>query len=99
MWGGLVIGEPKTETSKRVVTLPPTVCDELSKHLDQLNNKQGFIFTTSSGKPISPRNLIRHFKLALVVTGLPNIRIQDLHHSHASLLLAAGINPKLCRSD
>jgi integrase len=93
--GGLVITEPKTESSKRAVSLPKVAYDELKKHLEQLDRKQGLIFTTSSGKPVSPRNLIRHFKLALVEAGLPNIRVHDLRHSHASLLLASGINPKV----
>jgi integrase len=93
--GGLVITEPKTESSKRAVSLPKVAYDELKIHLEQLERKQGLIFTTSSGKPVSPRNLIRHFKIALKTAGLPDIRIHDLRHSHASLLLAAGTNPKV----
>jgi integrase len=46
---------------------------------------------------ISPRNLVRHFKQALKSAGLPDIRVHDLRHSHASLLLASGINPKLVK--
>ena len=93
--GGLVIAEPKTESSKRSVTLPIVAYDVLKNHLEQLDRKQGLIFTTSTGKPISPRNLIRHFKSALVAAGLPDIRVHDLRHSHASLLLASGVNPKI----
>jgi integrase len=93
--GGLVIAEPKTESSKRAVTLPKVAYDELKRHLEQLDRKQGLIFTTNTGRPISPRNLIRHFKLALRAAGLPDIRVHDLRHSHASLLLASGINPKV----
>src|SRR5688500_1260253 len=47
---GLVINEPKTESSRRAVTLHKTADDELSKHTEQLNKKQGLIFTTSSGR-------------------------------------------------
>jgi len=43
----------------------------------------------------SSRNFIRHFKSKLKEAGLPDIRVHDLRHSHASLLLASGINPKL----
>jgi integrase len=93
--GGLVIAEPKTESSKRAVTLPKVAYEELKKHIQQLERKQGLVFTTSSGKPISPRNLIRHFKEAINAVGLPDIRIHDLRHSHASLLLASGVNPKV----
>ena len=93
--GGLVISEPKTESSKRAVTLPQTVMSELKIQLEQLNRKQGLVFTTSSGKPISPRNLIRHFKLVLKEAGLPDLTVHGIRHSHASLLLASGINPKI----
>jgi integrase len=93
--GGLFITEPKTKTSKRAVTLPKVAYDELKTHLEQLDRKQGLIFTTSTGSPISPRNFIRHFKKALHDAGLPDIRVHDLRHSHASLLLASGVNPKL----
>ena len=93
--GGLFITEPKTKTSRRAVTLPKIAYDELKKHLEQLDRNQGLIFTTGTGSPISPRNFIRHFKKALSDAGLPDIRVHDLRHSHASLLLASGVNPKL----
>jgi integrase len=92
---GITLTEPKTQSSKRAVTLPKVVYEELKKHLEQLERNQGLIFTTSTGSPISPRNFIRHFKTALKAAGLPDIRVHDLRHSHASLLLASGVNPKL----
>ena len=93
--GGLFITEPKTKTSRRAVTLPKIAYDALKIHLDQLGRNQGLIFTTSTGSPISARNFIRHFKKALSDAGLPDIRVHDLRHSHASLLLASGVHPKL----
>lgn len=92
---GLMIGEPKTKASKRAVTLPKIAYDALKAHLDQLDRNHGLIFTTSADTPIYPRNFIRHFKSRLVEAGLPDIRVHDLRHSHASLLLASGVNPKL----
>jgi len=92
---GVVISEPKTQTSKRAVTLPKIAYDALKIHLDQLNRNSGLIFTTSVGTPIYPRNFIRHFKSILAKNGLPNIRVHDLRHYHASMLLASGINPKV----
>ena len=92
---GLILGEPKTKTSKRAVTLPKAAYDKLKAHLDQLNRSQGLIFTTGTGTPIAPRNFVREFKKCLLSAGLPDIRVHDLRHSHASLLLASGVNPKL----
>lgn len=92
---GVVVSEPKTQSSKRAVSLPKFAYDALKVHLDQLNRNSGLIFTSSAGTPIYPRNFIRHFKSILAKTGLPNIRVHDLRHYHASMLLASGVNPKL----
>jgi integrase len=93
--GGLVMAEPKTQSSKRAVTLPRLAFDSLKVHLEQLNKKQGLIFSTSSGHPISPRNFIRHFKSVIKEAGLPDMAVHGIRHSHASLLLSYGENPKL----
>ncbi len=93
--GGLVMTEPKTESSKRSVSIPSSVIPGLTNYLYLLKRNQGLIFTTSSGKPISPRNLVRHFKSVIETTGLPEIRFHDLRHTHASLLLIAGVHPKV----
>jgi integrase len=37
----------------------------------------------------------RHFKPLLKQTGLPSLRLYDLRHSHATILLAAGEHPKV----
>lgn len=37
----------------------------------------------------------RHFKALLRAAGLPNIRLYDLRHTHASQLLAAGVPIKV----
>ena len=92
---GVTVGEPKTKTSKRAVTLPKVAYDALKVYLDQLNKNHGLLFTTSVDTPIYPRNFIRNFKSVLVAAGLPDIRVHDLRHSHASLLLASGVNPKV----
>jgi len=41
--------------------------------------------------------LNRHVKEALKSASLPDIRVHDLRHSQASLLLASGVNTKLAR--
>jgi integrase len=54
------------------------------------------IFTTSAGTYVCRSNLrSRHFKPLLEAAGLPDMRIYDLRHSAASLLLALGEHPKV----
>jgi integrase len=92
---GVVITDLKTETSRRAVKLSQFALNVLKNYLEQLNKKHGLIFTTSSGKPINPRFLIKSFKSAIQKAGLPNIRFQDLRHTSASLLLLANVHPKV----
>lgn len=57
--------------------------------------ESGLVFTTNIGTPISPRNMLRHFKHKLTSIGLPNIRFHDLRHTTASLLLEKNVHPKI----
>jgi len=54
-----------------------------------------FIFASSIGSPLDPRNVTRQFKMLLIGAKLPNIRLHDLRHSCATLLLAQGVNPRM----
>lgn len=53
------------------------------------------MFTSSIGTPFEPRNVTRQFKALLTAANLPNIRLHDLRHSCATLLLAQGVNPRV----
>jgi len=57
----------------------------------------GLVFTTSAAHSLNISNLpVKHFKPALTRAGLPKtIRLYDLRHTCATLLLATGENPKV----
>ena len=103
---GLVFGEPKTSKAKRLIILPEFVVEALKAHKIKQNELkksknwrgQGLVFTTNIGTPISPRNLIRHFKGELEKAGLPDIRFHDLRHTVATLLLEKNIHPLVVSS-
>lgn len=92
---GLTVTEPKTDKARRPVIVPPSAMDVLKGHLDLYEIEEGLVFTTSTGRPISARNVIRHFKNVIDELSLPDIRFHDLRHTHATLLLAAGVHPKV----
>ena len=58
---------------------------------------QNMVFANSTGHPLDQINISRrHFKPILKAAGLSNdFRVYDLRHSCATLLLAAGENPKV----
>ena len=56
----------------------------------------GLVFATKTGRPLDLTNInYRYFKPLLKEAGLPNIRLYDLRHTCATLLLLAGENPKV----
>lgn len=102
---GWKLEEPKTPQSRRSIPLPDEVIDDLSEHRDvqdahKAQHEQyvdyGLVFTNTNGEPPDQRNiLVKHFKPLFAENGLPDIRLYDLRHTCATLLLSAGINPKI----
>ena len=99
--------EPKTAKSRRTVKLAPTVVKSLRAHRSRQAAERlragiryqdyDLVFATDAGQPLESHNLIkRHFKPILDRAGLPEtIRLYDLRHTCATLLLAAGEHPKI----
>ena len=100
---------PKTKTAIRNVHLMPHTVEALREHRKRqveerlaagedwgTGTEPNLVFTTSTGTYIRQSNLHRrHFKPILQAAGLPDMRIYDLRHSAASILLALGENPKV----
>jgi integrase len=53
--------------------------------------ESGFVFISTIGTPLEPRNLNRTFDALIVKAKLPKIRFHDLRHSCATILLAQGV--------
>lgn len=105
--GGWKFDEPKTAQSRRSIPLTQTALNALklhkreqSEHLLKLGanyQKHDLVFASELGTPFHWRNLRnRHFKKILERAKLPKtIRLYDLRHTCATLLLMAGENPKI----
>lgn len=102
--GGRVVQCPtKTPTSRRVVALDRTTVAALRRHrirqgaeCQQLGvQPSGFVFTATSGAPLTPDRLTRVFLKLLGDSGLPPVRLHDLRHGAASLALQAGADLKV----
>jgi len=97
--------ELKSARSRRVISLPARVVKSLTDHrVRQLESRlavgarwqdRELVFTTATGTPLERRSVTRRFKAVLATHGLPAIRIHDLRHSCATLLLAQGVNPRV----
>lgn len=104
--GSWTFNEPKTSRSRRTIVLPRPLVEKLVLHKQRQEIQQeraqniwvghDLIFCGEFGVPLSIPNLTyRYFRPILVAAGLPQIRLYDLRHSHATLLLAADENPKI----
>ncbi|WP_218106014.1 tyrosine-type recombinase/integrase [Micromonospora citrea] len=51
----------------------------------------GLVFATTVGTPIHPRNDYRSFREIIRQAGLRQVRLHDLRHTAASVLLAQGV--------
>ena len=101
---GLLLLEPKTQKSRRLIRLPEFIREALQRHFAKRAmlaqspdwKESGLVFTTDIGTAINPQNMLKHFKANLAEAGLPDIRFQDLRHSIVSFLLVQkNLNPKL----
>lgn len=90
---GLTVLPPKTKTSIRKISLPPTLVKILREYKKKSNSI--YVCTLEDGTLISPSSLNHKFKQILEDNNLPSIRFHDLRHSHASLLLSQGVQAKV----
>ncbi|MCM3130076.1 site-specific integrase [Paenibacillus sp. MER 78] len=104
---GHIFQEPKTAAGIRTIVLPKQTVDALQKQRLVLEedrkkaekneteyNDYGLVVQTRNGFPVSPYFVEARWLDLLRKSGLPKIRLHDLRHTHASLLLKAGIHPK-----
>lgn len=81
---------PKTEKSNRKVSIPDFLYDDIREYVSRLygidSNDRIFYFTKSA--------LDKEIKRVAETAGLPPIRVHDLRHSHASMLINMGVDIK-----
>jgi integrase len=53
------------------------------------------VFATVLGTPLEPGNVLRTWYGIVAAAGLPGLRIHDLRHAHATLMLGKGVHPKI----
>src|SRR5690606_30913897 len=96
---------PKSEHSRRTIPLTEDAVAVLRRHrvaqaeqrlqLGPLYQDHGLVFARMDGQPLTPSQVSHHFAVLLRRAGLPRVRLHDLRHTHATMLLAAGVHPRV----
>jgi integrase len=98
---GLVETEPKTDRGRRLVNLATDAVDVLRAHLERRKRERkqaaelwvegGYLFPSSTGSPLFPRNVNRAFEAILKRADVPRVNLHGLRHTYASLALRSGL--------
>ena len=101
---GLIIKEPKTKSGIRTIAISKELIKVLKQHkINQIKNKlqlgqlyqdNNMVCCYEDGHLYNPKRFSAKFHELLEKNNLPIIRLHDLRHSHASLLVKMGVQPK-----
>jgi integrase len=100
---GLRFKGPKSKNGRRSISLPPFAVSMLDAHRREqleLRMKLGMgkpkpdalVFCDHDGKPIAPNHLSVMWRRAIAGLDVPKVKFHALRHSHASALIAEGVD-------
>lgn len=102
--GTYVTDEPKTSSGARSLDLAPSTCLILKQHragqerdvelLGIPPSQANFVFGHPDGTPRTPSTVTQQFRRIASRAGLSGVRLHDLRHTHASLMLQQGTDIK-----
>ena len=95
----------KSKRGRRSIALTDDATRELKAHrkrqaqemllMGEAYQNNNLVFCSEDGSCLDPREFTKRFQRLLKKAGLPKVRLHDLRHTHASLLLARGVHPKV----
>lgn len=97
-----VLNEPKTPASRRCILLSPDTVQVLKEHRVRQDTEQArwkdrsplevdLVFPSTVGRFQLPSILVKIFHHLIQQAGLPDLRLHDLRHTAASLLVRQGV--------
>jgi integrase len=92
-----VEGEPKTSSGRRALVLPAFAVEALRVQQErQLARGQGAApcFLTATGRAPTPGVVLRALDATCRAAGVPELRVHDLRHVHATIALRGGADLK-----
>ncbi|KQP55882.1 site-specific integrase [Agreia sp. Leaf283] len=101
----LVVSGVKTKSSRRTIALSPSMVALLNRQVAtqarerlraaNLWHDKGFVFTTATGGPVEPQNVLRTVREAAERAGLTGVTVHTLRHTYATAALMNGVAIKV----
>jgi integrase len=87
---------PKTRTSKRIVPVPGSIMRLMKEYMLKQKNQgdKDPLFQSAKGTQLSPRNLLRQFKVVGERIGCPWVNLHTMRHTYASRLFKEKVDIK-----
>jgi integrase len=100
---GIRVKAPKTRHGRRTISLPAHLVTELRQRWrEQQEQRLGMglgkapetapVFATADGRYLSPNAITKAWPVAMAAIGMPAVTLHSLRHTHASMLMNAGLD-------
>jgi integrase len=100
---GIRIKSPKTRHGRRTISLPAHLVTELRTHWREQQEQRlaaglgkapdtAPVFATADGRHLSPNAITKAWPVAMAAIGMPAVTLHSLRHTHASMLINAGLD-------
>lgn len=100
---GIRVKGPKTKRGRRTISLPSHLVTELRQHWrEQQEQRLGMglgkapenspVFAAVDGRHLSPNAITKAWPVAVAAIGMPAVTLHSLRHTHASMLISAGLD-------
>ena len=104
--GRMIDSDGKTESGRRTLSLDPGTIELLRRYLDVLDEEReafgtgyqgdhGKLMRHEDGRPLHADSITRRFNRLVDRAGVRRIRLHDVRHTYATLLLDVGVQPKI----
>jgi len=100
-----IFWEPKTEKSKATISLTPSTVAMLTDYkqrriaeyllLGKEFSEAELAFCRPDGQPIIPDCITKYWRRFADRIGMPEIRLHDARHTHATMMIKSGVNIKV----